>query len=192
MAEGRDSWPRLRRGHTRPGRPMDGTRAAGRGRARRSSISVRVAAGGDRERSGPARRGPLGGDRVLRRRPKSASALHAERDQRDRRPRGRGSRRRPRAARRGALKGFLNQPPIIARLEHVLGDDGVPVTADDLALLRRLRNERNLALHGSAAAPDEQRKRRSARPRCIPCIGTTSTTRELVGRTELEQSSLSH
>jgi hypothetical protein len=54
------------------------------------------------------------------------------------------------------LSAFLNQPPIIARLEHALGDEGVPVTDDDLALLRRLRNERNLALHGSTAAPEHE------------------------------------
>jgi hypothetical protein len=36
----------------------------------------------------------------------------------------------------------------------VLGEEGVPVTDDDLALLRRLRNQRNLALHGSTAAPE--------------------------------------
>jgi NADPH:quinone reductase len=47
----------------------------------------------------------------------------------------------------------------------VLGDDGVPVTADDLALLRRLRNERNprftarravagLRMYGTCSARD--------------------------------------
>jgi hypothetical protein len=38
----------------------------------------------------------------------------------------------------------------------VLSEEGVPVTDEDLALLRRLRDERNLALHGSAAAPEHE------------------------------------
>jgi hypothetical protein len=54
------------------------------------------------------------------------------------------------------LRQFLNQPPITARLNHVLFEEGVPVTHDDLALLRRLRDERNLALHGSTAAPEHE------------------------------------
>jgi hypothetical protein len=52
------------------------------------------------------------------------------------------------------LRRFLNQPSITARLKHVLGEEGVPVTSDDVALLTRLRNERNSALHGATAAPD--------------------------------------
>jgi hypothetical protein len=54
------------------------------------------------------------------------------------------------------LRRWLNQPPIMARLKHVFDEEGVPVTNDDLALLRRLRNERNPALHGSAAAPEHE------------------------------------
>lgn len=54
------------------------------------------------------------------------------------------------------LRQFLNQPPITARLKHVLGEEGVAVTNNDLALLRRLRDERNLALHGSTAAPEHE------------------------------------
>jgi hypothetical protein len=54
------------------------------------------------------------------------------------------------------LRQFLNQPPITTRLKHVLAEEGVPVTDDDLALLRRLRDERNLALHGSTAAPEHE------------------------------------
>jgi hypothetical protein len=57
---------------------------------------------------------------------------------------------------REVLTQFLNQPPITARLEHVLAEEGVPVTVEDLALLRRLRDERNLALHGSTAAPEHE------------------------------------
>jgi hypothetical protein len=52
------------------------------------------------------------------------------------------------------LRGFLNQPPISARLKYVFDQEGVPVTDNDLALLSRLREERNLALHGSSAAPE--------------------------------------
>jgi hypothetical protein len=54
---------------------------------------------------------------------------------------------------RDVLGTFLNQRSIIARLQHVLVDDDVPVTADDLALLRRLRRQRNRAVHGAAATP---------------------------------------
>jgi hypothetical protein len=42
----------------------------------------------------------------------------------------------------------------MARLQHVLAQEGVPVTEDDRALLRRLRRHRNRALHGSNATPD--------------------------------------
>jgi hypothetical protein len=41
-----------------------------------------------------------------------------------------------------------------AGLEFVLADESVPVDEDDRALLGRLRKQRNLAVHGSAAAPD--------------------------------------
>jgi hypothetical protein len=51
------------------------------------------------------------------------------------------------------LRQFLNQPPIMARLKHVLDHEGAPVTAEDLSLLARLRKERNSALHGATAAP---------------------------------------
>jgi hypothetical protein len=51
------------------------------------------------------------------------------------------------------LRGSLNQFSVRARLAHVLAQDGVPVTDDDLALLGRLRVDRNKALHGSASAP---------------------------------------
>jgi hypothetical protein len=51
------------------------------------------------------------------------------------------------------LRQFLNQFSIAARLEHVLAEEDVPVTAEDLALLGRLRDDRNRALHGATAAP---------------------------------------
>lgn len=51
------------------------------------------------------------------------------------------------------LRQTLNQFSISARLEHVIAQEGVPVTADDLALIGRLRKARNKALHGSTAAP---------------------------------------
>ncbi|HEY4280332.1 MAG TPA: hypothetical protein VGM91_19065 [Conexibacter sp.] len=52
------------------------------------------------------------------------------------------------------LRKFLNQPSITARLKHVLAEEEVPFTRDDLALLASVRRERNLALHGDAAAPE--------------------------------------
>lgn len=52
------------------------------------------------------------------------------------------------------LRGFLDQAPLMVRLEHTLAEDGVPITSDDLALLRGLRISRNRAVHGSAAAPE--------------------------------------
>jgi hypothetical protein len=54
------------------------------------------------------------------------------------------------------LRQFLNQPSITTRLEYVVRTEGVPITSDDLALLARLRKERNSALHGEAAAPDHE------------------------------------
>lgn len=51
------------------------------------------------------------------------------------------------------LRQSLNHFPIRARLEHVLNEDRVPFTADDLDLLARLRKDRNRALHGATAAP---------------------------------------
>lgn len=51
------------------------------------------------------------------------------------------------------LRRSLNQFSIKARLQHVLAQDGVPVSTEDLALLGRLRDARNKALHGSTAAP---------------------------------------
>jgi hypothetical protein len=54
------------------------------------------------------------------------------------------------------LRQFLNQPPLIPRLEYVLAEEGVPVTDDDRALLGRLRGARNKALHGSAAASEHE------------------------------------
>jgi hypothetical protein len=52
------------------------------------------------------------------------------------------------------LKQWLKQSSPRARLKHVLAAEGVPVTADELALLGRLRYARNRALHGATAAPD--------------------------------------
>lgn len=54
------------------------------------------------------------------------------------------------------LRQFLNQLPITARLKPLLDEEGVPVTDDDPVLLRRLRDERNLALHGSTSAPEHE------------------------------------
>ena len=54
------------------------------------------------------------------------------------------------------LRRSLNQAPIMARLRHVLGEEAVPATDDDLTLLRRLRAERNSALHGSSGAPEHE------------------------------------
>jgi hypothetical protein len=63
----------------------------------------------------------------------------------------------PKAARVDeVLRQFLNHRSITARLRYVLTEERVPVTEDDLALLGRLRDERNLALHGSAAAPEHE------------------------------------
>lgn len=52
------------------------------------------------------------------------------------------------------LRQFLNQPSVTVRLKHVLDEEGVPVTQDDLALLASLRKERNAALHGAPAVPE--------------------------------------
>jgi hypothetical protein len=51
------------------------------------------------------------------------------------------------------LEGLLNSESLMTKLKRVLAEDGVPVTADDLAVLRRLRKQRNRAVHGAAAAP---------------------------------------
>jgi len=51
------------------------------------------------------------------------------------------------------LRRSLNQFSIRGRLAHVLAQEGVPATTDDLDLLRRLRDARNKALHGSTATP---------------------------------------
>ncbi len=56
----------------------------------------------------------------------------------------------------GVLRQFLNQPPLIPRLEYVLAEEGVPVIDDDRALLGRLRSARNKALHGTAAASEHE------------------------------------
>jgi hypothetical protein len=54
---------------------------------------------------------------------------------------------------RDVLRTFVNQPSIMARLQHVLSEDRVPLAADDLAVLKRLRYHRNRAVHGATAAP---------------------------------------
>ena len=60
------------------------------------------------------------------------------------------------AARVGnVLRQWVNVFSITARLHHVLAEEDVPVTADDYALLRRLRRHRNKAVHGSRAAPEQ-------------------------------------
>jgi hypothetical protein len=42
----------------------------------------------------------------------------------------------------------LNAPPLLARLSAVLADDQVPISGDEMNLLRRLRRLRNAAVHG--------------------------------------------
>ena len=60
----------------------------------------------------------------------------------------------PKALRvRNVLSEWLNRLSITARLQHALAEDGVPVTEADLALLRRLRKQRNRAVHGAIAEP---------------------------------------
>lgn len=52
----------------------------------------------------------------------------------------------------------LNSPPLLARLRAALAEDGVSVTAGEMALLQRLRRLRNDAVHGRAVElprPDE-------------------------------------
>jgi hypothetical protein len=54
------------------------------------------------------------------------------------------------------LCGSLNHSSIKDRLEYALTQEGVPMTPDELVLLRRLGDERNLAVHGSMAAPTHE------------------------------------
>jgi hypothetical protein len=53
--------------------------------------------------------------------------------------------------------GELNDPPLMVRLRGVLEAEGTPVTDAEIALLRRLRDLRNDAVHGrSTALPDQE------------------------------------
>ena len=53
--------------------------------------------------------------------------------------------------------GELNDPPLMVRLRSVLEAEGTPVTDAEIALLRRLRDSRNDAVHGrSTALPDQE------------------------------------
>lgn len=70
------------------------------------------------------------------------------------------------------LRQSLNHFPIRARLEHVLAEDGVPIMAEDLDLLGRLRKDRNRALHGATAAPPHD-----AIDRAVALMSRAITTR---------------
>jgi len=51
----------------------------------------------------------------------------------------------------------LNDPPLMIRLRSVLEAEGTPVTDTEIALLRRLRELRNKAVHGrSTDLPDSE------------------------------------
>ena len=51
----------------------------------------------------------------------------------------------------------LNAPPLMVRLRSVLAVEGTPVTYEEIALLRRLRDLRNDAVHGrSTALPNQE------------------------------------
>jgi hypothetical protein len=53
--------------------------------------------------------------------------------------------------------GELNDPPLMMRLRRVLEAEGTPVTDAEIALLRRLRDLRNDAVHGrSTDLPDSE------------------------------------
>jgi hypothetical protein len=51
------------------------------------------------------------------------------------------------------LRQWLNSWSPQARLENVLGDEGVPYTGEDMRRIRRLRRARNRALHGAESMP---------------------------------------
>jgi hypothetical protein len=60
-----------------------------------------------------------------------------------------------RRAAKEKVKSF-NNPPLMTRLNAALKRDGVPIHPSELKLLRRLRNIRNPAQHGTVApVPDE-------------------------------------
>lgn len=44
--------------------------------------------------------------------------------------------------------GGLNEPPLWVKLDRQIKQDGVPITEEELDLLKRLRNARNAAVHG--------------------------------------------
>jgi hypothetical protein len=53
--------------------------------------------------------------------------------------------------------GELNHPPLMVRLRSVLDAEGTPITDAEIALLRRLREMRNKAVHGrSTELPDPE------------------------------------
>ena len=51
------------------------------------------------------------------------------------------------------LEDLLNNESLMTRLRRVLDEDSVPLTDDELALLRRLRRQRNRVVHGAHAVP---------------------------------------
>lgn len=51
------------------------------------------------------------------------------------------------------LRQWLNSWSPTARLEHLLRDEGVPFSDEDMRRIGRLRSARNRALHGAQAAP---------------------------------------
>jgi hypothetical protein len=54
------------------------------------------------------------------------------------------------------LEDLLNNASLMTRLRRVLDEDSVPLTDDDVALLRRLRRQRNRVVHGGRAVPDHR------------------------------------
>ena len=51
------------------------------------------------------------------------------------------------------LGSLLNSESLMTKFNRALEQDGVPVTSDDRAVLRRLRTQRNRAVHGAETAP---------------------------------------
>lgn len=54
---------------------------------------------------------------------------------------------------RRLLEDLVNNQSLMTRLRQVLAEDRVPLTNDDLALLRKLRRQRNRVAHGGRAMP---------------------------------------
>ena len=51
------------------------------------------------------------------------------------------------------LENLVNNESLMTRLRRVLDEHSVPLSDDDLVLLRRLRRQRNRVVHGGRAAP---------------------------------------